>query len=577
MKINDVQIEYFAKDEYSKPTISDLNSGDLLIQGDNRTGKTLTLNALLYNLLGSKHVIDLATGRGNKVEVDYSNGIQFYRGTPEAKFTDGSDEFTAEKARKRFSSQLCNDLGEVVSDSDLIKTHFLHSHSGRLPLARFSKEERLAVVRTVVSSDSQEEIEKHNLAISHIDSLVRRLKAKLSEDQDDRADLKREVNSARRELEKHQNLSEMLSSGRLAEINEKLERERNLRDELSEVYQRMEGLRQERRTLSKEKRQWERYHENEVNEVIARAVYDFVCPVCEHHIEEEKAENRLSGGYCPFCGEKRSLDQLKSEIRGHIDGAQDRLQEIENRTDEIESNLEELESKEEQLEEELPDIQELDSFVERALRENGYEIPGLEQKAEEGIENNKQTVEQGEAELTELHEDIEHLGESLETLDESQESAKDTVRELKDKGREHIEKFEERWSEHYERVADEISLEIRLTREGEVVLPGNTNDRSYDQDGDLSDAEARLLNVSFAVTVNEFARSSDITPWNVIVLDEPFTNLDSEGQDGLLEYLSSQEQQFIVTTSNHSLESKFKNTHRLERNTIQTTFNTFYQ
>lgn len=575
MEITGINIGAFAKDEYRGFVDSSIEGDDYLILGDNRTGKSLSLNAILYNLLGHDHTIDLATGRGNEVGITYSNGVEFHRGVPEAKYSDDSDEVTAKDARHKFRQTITDELSNEIEREDLIKAHFLHSHTERLPISDLKKTKLLGLIRSVITQKSQVELERHQRAATEIEAIRGEIKSKFREKEADLSDLRNEVRSARNELENYQHLFDLAQSGELQEIVSKLETEEEVRDQLSEVFQTQEGLRQEKRTLKKEKGRWERYKENEVNEVIAEAVFDFVCPVCEHHIEPEKAENRLKQGYCPFCGEERTLEELKEEIGDRIDTSVDRLDEILDRLDEINNELEELTDKEKQLKDKLPDIQELDSFVERQLRNNGYEVDGLAEEAREFIQENRVDIEESEERIDELESTVQSLRDAKEALSESKQIAKERVKEIKEDGRTHLDDFQAKWAEEYEQAADDLSLDIMITEEGEVVLPGNTDDRTYSQDGDLSDAEIRLLNLTFSVTLNHFAKESELTDWNVIILDEPFSNLDSDGSESLVEYIRGKEIQFIVTSSDEQYSSEFPKQTRLQKSTIQATFHQF--
>lgn len=324
--------------------------------------------------------------------------------------------------------------------------------------------------------------------------------------------------------------------------------------------------------MGKEEKRWKSYHEEEVVDVIASAVEDFVCPVCADHIEDERAKNRLQQGYCPFCGEKKPVSELKSDIREQIELSDDRLDEIRERQDQIDDRLDVLEQEVSELKAELPNLDELDSFVERRLKENGYEVEEIDKKARDEIEQNSQTIEQGEREINQLKEKIDTLGQHIEGINDSIEVASDAIAEVHLKPAELIEEFQDRWAENYADVADELSLDIRLTNDAEVVLPGNTDDRVLSQEGDFSDAEIRLLNIAFATTINEFATESGITNWNTIVIDEPFTYLDDDSTESLIRYIEESDQQFIVTSSSDGFEPVFDETVRLTRNTIQTTF-----
>ncbi|ELZ78645.1 ATPase AAA [Haloferax larsenii JCM 13917] len=572
MKISDFDIGHFAKDEYGGIAESGIDGENFLISGQNRTGKTLSLNAILYNLLGSSYTIDLATGRGNKVELGFTDGSKFYRGVPEAVFDTGSDELTASNAKSRFKEHLCSEVSSDISVEDLIKCHFLHTHTNQLPLSTLSKEDRLALIRAVTDLDSQQDLEFHQRAKEQLSEEIGQLTSEASALETDLKDVRNERSSARNQLKKYEKLGDLIEEGKLKEINSKLAEEVSIREDLSEVFREQEGLRQEQRTLKKEKSRWQRYHSAEIVEVIADAVFDFVCPVCEERIDPEKAENRVRQGYCPFCGEKHSLTELKENIGKRIDVSNDRVDEILNRLDEIQERLEGLGEKEAELKSGIPEIEQVDRFVERKLRQNGYQIDGIESKTEEEIKKHRVAVEQAEQQVEQLENRIEVIDNRKRKLTQYRQQASEEIVKLSETSREDISSFESRWEDHYEEVADELSLNIRVSEDGDIVLPGNTGDRYYGEEGDLSDAETQLLNVSFAVTLNEFAREANLTDWNVIVLDEPFTSLDEDGQDSLLEFLNKQEKQFIVTSSDESYQSEFEKQVRLRRETIQATF-----
>lgn len=153
MKVQQIYARKFAKDEYGSFDKANIDGEDLLISGGNRTGKTLTFNAILYNLLGPRHTIDLSTGRQNDVRLVYDNGVSFRRGQPEAEYSNG-DELTGDEAQKRLSEILCNPASEDVGSPDIIKNHFLHSHIENMPLSRLDKDQRLSHIRAVVNSQA---------------------------------------------------------------------------------------------------------------------------------------------------------------------------------------------------------------------------------------------------------------------------------------------------------------------------------------------------------------------------------------------------------------------------------------
>jgi hypothetical protein len=86
MRIDSLDIEEFAGGEHRGMTIESVSNDSQLLRGGSRTGKTLTFNAVLYNLLGAQNTVDLATGRQNKVELEFTNDSRFFRGNPEAEY-----------------------------------------------------------------------------------------------------------------------------------------------------------------------------------------------------------------------------------------------------------------------------------------------------------------------------------------------------------------------------------------------------------------------------------------------------------------------------------------------------------
>ena len=202
MRIANIQVDHFAKDEYPDLSVSGIDGDNVLIQGGNRTGKTLSLNAILYNLLGSQATIDLATGRGNQVEISYTDGTTFYRGVPEAEYRDGSSHLTASNAIRKFADKICASSSHQVPSRNIIKSHFLHSHTGRLPLLNLSDNDLLFVFRSVVEPSIHSQYEYHQRAKAELDAVISEAETTKQELENDLRDFESEVSSAKSELEK---------------------------------------------------------------------------------------------------------------------------------------------------------------------------------------------------------------------------------------------------------------------------------------------------------------------------------------------------------------------------------------
>ena len=110
----------------------------------------------------------------------------------------------------------------------------------------------------------------------------------------------------------------------------------------------------------------------------------------------------------------------------------------------------------------------------------------------------------------------------------------------------------------YHDIAPDLGTEIGFTPEGELEFPGTGSEgaRSYDR---LSSGERRLINLAFAITLAEFAQENeDAHEWEVIVLDEPLTNLESEIQDAAARYLRETDIQCFMTSPLDRIQSHFQ-------------------
>jgi len=367
-----------------------------------------------------------------------------------------------------------------------------------------------------------------------------------------------------------------LDSGRLEELAQQLQEHEEVRERLSDLYTEKEHLRQTKRSKKKLRGKWKRYREKERKSVIASATNDFVCPVCEGRISKDLAESRMDRSRCPFCADDHDLDELKQNIDEKIDQSEGEVETLNKEIEEIDNRVNEINKAIQELHDEKPEVSDLDSFVERQLRQNDYQTTGLREEAGEELTKNEKTIEKCEAQLEEIEERTDELESRIPELEQSLSVAEETISELEDESRsEDVEAFRERWEKSYQQMAGDIGLDIRISEEGDVIIPGNQTERHYDQAGDLSDSEIRLLNISFAITLNHYVRQQEHTEWNTIVMDEPFTNLDNHGTQELIEFTRNSDIQFIMTTSEENLGENYSITGQLTRRDIQTTLDMF--
>lgn len=568
MRIKTLDIEEFASGEHRGKTVQTVQGDSFLFRGGSRTGKTLTFNAILYNLLGARHTVDLATGRQNEVELRFSNGTRFFRGNPEAEFEVDGEVLTGGEASDEFSDRL--------GDTDLIKSHFVHSHLGKMPLDDLGKDDRISLIRAVTNDELRQRLSRLENAEEQLDELVVETKDEERRAGENLDEIQREIQNLESQKEKYEDIESKIDSGELDDLSERLQRDDELDNRLDQLFREKEGLRKQLRKLHRKKRKQENY-DSEVNQIIAEAVNDFVCPTCDRRITTEKAKNRIQTGYCPYCGRKHSLEGLKEQISDRINRSDDLVSELETEIEELQSQRDQVDQDIQKIREERPEIGDLDGFVKRRLDQFDHDLDRLQDHVEEELENIQQSLEEARTEEQRLQEKQDDAENRLKAYQESLDSASEQVEELKQESFEAgIQEFSEKWEKIYNEMNSSLQLEIDIDSEGTVQFPGRNNVREYDRGGNLSGSELHLLNISFACTLSEFATESGATEWDTVVLDEPFSNLqESDNREAAIGYILSMDKQAIVTSSDESLDGRFENVEMLNREALQTRLGEF--
>ncbi|WP_135829854.1 SMC family protein [Halorussus halobius] len=568
MRIDSLDIEEFANGEHRGMEIESLSSDSQLLQGGSRTGKTLTFNAILYNLLGAQHTIDLATGRQNEVEIGFTNNRRFFRGNPEAEYETEDETLHGSEASETFSE----DLG----DTTLLKSHFVHSHIGKMPLDDLSRAQRTRLIRSVTNQGLEQRISRLEDAKEQLDQLVvetKDTKRRLSEEE---SDLDRKISDLESQKEKYERLEAQIETGELAELSKQLKRDEKLETELDDLFKEKEGLRKRLRKLHRKKRKQENY-ESEVNEIIAEAVNDFVCPTCDRRITTEKAKNRINRGYCPYCGQNHSLDGLKDRLSQKIEESDDLLDELKEEIQELQDQKDDVSQQIDKIKEKRPELGELDGFTKRRLDNYDHNIQKIQDHVQEELESISNSLEDLQSDQQSINQRSEEVEQKLEAYSEALSHSSEMVGELTEESFEAgIQEFSDAWEDAYNQMNSNLQLGISISEEGRIQFPGRNNLREYDRGGNLSGSELQLLNISFVCTLSRFTTENDVIDWDTIVLDEPFSNLqEDENMEAALDYITSLDKQVIVTTSNSSIESRFDQVEELEREPLQTKLGEF--
>lgn len=567
MKLDSIDIREFSQqEEYTNPSAEDVGGQSLLIKGENRSGKTLTFNALCYILLGD--TINASPGRGSELEVGFTDGSRFYRGLPNMVYETDDGEYEAAAARSK--------LREKTGEKDLLEAFFLHSHIEELPLENLSASDRLNLIRGVTDPDQQSRIWYHSEAVERLEWMegqTRDESRKIGETIDE---LRKKISSFESQERKAEKIVSMGESGQLDEIQRVLSEHEELDEELQELFKRKDGIRKQL-DQKRNRRDQFRTYEKEIDELISEAVNDFVCPTCETSVSSQKAQNRLDNNQCPFCGRRTSIADLREELRAKQEDSEGMADEIQDEIDELKAEREEVEREIERIKAEMPTLEELDGDARRRLNTHNQDVQAVVEAAEEELEDVRAKLDDRSSQLTHLEDEAEVLQERIDWVEEAKEFAIEQVEELREESHsDSVVNFSEEWTEVFETVAPSISQEIGIGEDGGVFLPG-TPDREYAGD-DLSDSERQLLNLTFAITLSKF-RDDDLATLETIVLDEPFNHLDDTSTEEVLEYiLEDERRQYVFTSSNQVVWDAVPDAQmlELERGRIQSELTDFH-
>lgn len=548
MKISRLKIKSFAIEE--SPTINkkSIAGKDLLLYGGNRSGKTLSFNAIIYGLYGRSGTFGITPGQKSKVNIHFDNSDSVMR--------EGSHRYKTAGESLEANEGVKTNIGP----EEYVSLQFISSNPSNQPLSSIPGNDLLDKIRGVLQTENQKEIERHRRAkheLEHLKEIRRRGEQEPSIKQlrDERSSLP--ISTTRNRIEEIEELQRLINSGKIKSISARLQKKDEVAKRLDELYDRRRTLENNLEQKHRELNDATRYTKK-VNDLIIDAIEEFTCPVCGRLVEEKTARNRLPNR-CPQCGRERDLSDLRQKLREKVDKADDRIEQLKEEIGELEEDLSSVKAEIKELKESEPELDGLNQFVRTALKQADYDIDQLVERTEEELQQKQEDLKEFENQKVELENQIEEREELLDSIEESISLAENTIKRLEQEDFEEIrETFTDRISEVYRDIAPEIGTEVGLTSSGELEFPGTGSEgiRTYDR---LSSGEKRLVNLAFGITFAQLAKEQDDAhEWEALVLDEPLTNLESDIQDAAARYLREADIQCIMTSPLERIQSHFR-------------------
>jgi len=548
MKINRLKIENFAIDE--SPTINEKAVGgrDLLLYGGNRSGKTLSFNALLYALYGRSGTFGVTPGQRSEVSAYFDNSDAVLR-ERRHRYEHEGGELDATEGVKQF-----------IGPEDTVRLQFIPSNPADQPISALDGEELLDRIRSVLSSEHQSEIERHRRAkaeLEHLKEIQRRGEGRPSVKQLERELDSLPISSTENRIEDIEELQRLIDSGEIESISARLQKKDEVAERLDELYDERRVLENTLKEKRRELGDVSRYTQ-EVNDLIIDAIEEFTCPVCGRLVEERIARNRLPSN-CPQCGRPRDLSELRERLGEKVEKADTQVDDLKEEISALEEELASVKAEITELQESEPDLEGLNQFVRTALKQADHDLEQLQERTTRELENHRDELEQAKSQEENLEEKLARRRKLLSELEESAELADEEGEKLEQEVFDEIrEEFTDRLSTVYKSIAPDLGTDTGITSEGELEFPGTGSEgaRSYDR---LSSGERRLVNLAFGLTLAKFAQENeDSHNWEVLVLDEPLTNLESDIQDAAARYLREADIQVIMTSPLDRIQSHFR-------------------
>lgn len=563
MKVSRISLENFADGEAPTVVNDNVAGEDLVIRGGNRSGKTLTFNALIYGLLGRDATFGVSPGYSSEISLTFDNGDKLERKSAGRIYVHDGQRGKGDEADEK--------VDELIGPREILRLQFIHSETTHLPLSELSNEDRLSVIRRVTKSGIEEEINRLEERRQELESEIEQVeRLKHRPKKESLEELEPEIVANR--LSKFRELKHLIDSSQLETIRDTLLENQQTREEL-------EALDKERRSLQKELRRKRRQfsdtkrYDEEVDQLILDAIRELTCPVCDHIVREDLAERRLSRDRCPQCGQEGLISDVRENLEQKVQTSDEAIEEIEEEIAELEEERDRIESQIADIRESKIELSNLNSTAVFALRQQDYDTDAVAVETEEQIKKLENQLEEQRQKQSELEGDIDDAKSRLDELHEERTTTIEQKEALEQRSFEkEISEFTEAWSENYQDMAPSLAAEVEIRQIGEVILPGVDGIRQYNH---LSTGEMRLLNLAFALTLAEHAQENGAIThdWDCLVLDEPFANIDEDIQEESIGFLKSSDFQFILTTSSEGVVRRFDTDQikELERIPIQTT------
>jgi energy-coupling factor transporter ATP-binding protein EcfA2 len=565
MKIDRINVaDYSRNDEY--PGVETRPEGEThLLYGSNVSGKTMTFSALSHAVLHNS--MQTRPGNSCSVGVEFTDESLLHRGRPKTTFETNRHDSKSENVESR--------MNEVLGRRPILRAYFIPSRTDQLPLSRLGIDTILDIVRSVTVPEVDDKIAEKRREASQRENERETVTAEQQKTEKDIEAIDRDIDSVEAERDAAETVVRLGNTGELETIRDALEDQDEAAVELNSLLAERDDVEEDLRTAKQRREKLREDLHEPLDRFNQSVVEDEHCPVCIKSIPESKVDNRVDDGRCPLCGLETSIDELlepfkkdKQTAESQIDGVREEVERLTEQLDGLDEEIEAVRS-------DQPDLSGFDTAVRERLEAHDREVSAVVDAARDDHEAAVDTLDQLRQKRQELSTQKEELEDRQRRLDDEIEELREEVVELEGSAQEGIERFSQTWRGVLEEMTETIRRGIVITAEDGIQI-GGKSDRNYGPE-DLSDSEMHVLNLAFAVAVNETVKSGRAA-LDTIVIDDPFTNLDNDVREEVVSFiLNDDNRQYVFTSSDTAIAGRVPDSQqkRLKKDDVQRTLNSY--
>lgn len=535
--IDNVHLSDFGAEEYPEFS-SSLNEDSLFIHGTNSTGKSTTLDGIIYSIFGYRF-IERNANPTDESKITLSNGERTltikrkYNQKDKLTVKEPGGEVKDFSGREEIWDQLSTllELPSDYSDARLVvKALFLPQRTEDAPLRSFSEDELRSVILTFSSGiETSEKIDELQEAVAHHEKQQEKLGFRKNNIEEEISDEKTVIQRNKNRLEDLDEFISVYRSGEIFELKELLEDERDIKRKIDKLYSDRTSTYDELFKTRRKIGELLRYHDRDVLESAKETLSVLTCPVCNDNADTDKVESRERTSRCPFCGKEEYSGEIYETLDDRIEFADNKIEELRERAAELEEKKKELDDQIEQIKEKNRRLRHANPVVVRKLddAEDEGELKDSFQELKEEYQQLKRTIEEKNEDIKSkeevLDDIVSRIDEHESKIDELEEERNRIEEEV---NQENIKRFNEILDTVYKELIDPLEHTLYY-KDGNLQLDTGNAVKECTDKHTLGFSQRRIVDVALWLTLHRLNRLDEITALNFALVDDIYENIDN--------------------------------------------------